>query len=73
MAHTKQMTEAQIRAEMDANTLIEAEELKADKGRMSKAQAALKNLVREAEKKAAAVKKVIAKKPTAKPKARKKK
>lgn len=66
MAHRKQLTDAQIRAEMDANTLIDAEELKADKGRMSKAQAAIKKLAREAEQKAVALKKVLEKKPTGK-------
>lgn len=61
MAHQPK-SEAAFRAEMDANTLAEAEAIKKTPGRMTKAKTAAKRLASEKEKQAQGMRKVAGRK-----------
>ncbi len=71
MAHGMK-SDAAFHAEMDANTLAEAEAIKKTPGRMTKAKSAAKRLASEQEKKAQGMRKVAGRKPPARSTHRKK-
>ncbi len=61
VSHSRPKTEAQFQAEMDAHTLIGAEQVKSTPGRLKRAKVAARKIATEATKAATSAKRVASK------------